>query len=82
MRIWRLALAAAAVGLLSAPIGSADEEKKEPKKEEKPKEKTSYLGKALPELPPNAGTWLNTEKPLTLAGLKGKVVLLMLTSLG
>ena len=82
MRTWSLALAAAAFALLAAPIGTADEEKKEEKKEEKPKEKVSYLGKVLPELPANEGTWLNTEKPITLAGLRGKVVLLMLTSLG
>ncbi|HLF93635.1 MAG TPA: hypothetical protein VJB14_09235 [Planctomycetota bacterium] len=34
----------------------------------------SYLGKAAPELAGDAGQWLNSKTPLTLAGLKGKVV--------
>ena len=36
----------------------------------------SYRGKAPPELSAPAGDWINAKAPLTLAGLKGKVVYL------
>ena len=34
----------------------------------------SYMGKAPPELAAGEGHWINASEPLTLAGLKGKVV--------
>lgn len=43
----------------------------------------SFQNAALPELSPNGdGVWLNTSAPLTLAGLRGKVVFLQFSFLG
>ena len=42
--------------------------------EEKKIYSNSYEGKAPPELVAGEGHWIGPERPLTLAGLKGKVV--------
>jgi hypothetical protein len=42
----------------------------------------SYQGKTPPELTTEASQWLNAKAPLTLGGLKGKVVWLEFGFLG
>ena len=41
----------------------------------------SYKGKPLPELAVKTGKWFNADKPPTLAALKGRLVLVVLTTL-
>jgi hypothetical protein len=63
-------MATAALLALCLATSSAQEGKE--KKE--PKYFNSYLGKAPPKLTIGDKDWINTKTPLTLEGLKGKVV--------
>ena len=45
-----------------------------------PKKPESLKGKEPPKLSSEKGTWLNADKPPTLAKLKGRAVLLVFTS--
>ena len=44
-------------------------------------EPPSYKDKPLPELAVKTGKWFNADKPPTLAALKGRLVLVVLTTL-
>ncbi len=41
----------------------------------------SFLGKPLPEISSEGGTWLNSERAVTLEGLRGRPVLVLFTVL-
>ena len=64
--------AAVTLSILAMAMAAPSQDSKD-KKDEK-KYYTSYLGKAPPKLTIGEKDWINTKAPLTLEGLKGKVV--------
>lgn len=85
--VWlALALALAACAASSRPSVTGESAGAKPEPEVDPPTPTSFPAAALPDLGPAPDfaneTWLNTDRPLNLSALRGKVVLVEFWTFG
>jgi hypothetical protein len=78
-RFFVAALLVGGVSLVGVPRVGGGEKQADAEKELRPTP-VSLQGRAAPDFV--GGTWINTERPLGLPGLKGKLVLVQFTFIG